>query len=155
MKNLNFNVAICKSFDDETKTATEFVNEIKVQNNKANITFFCMISGCGESKQMQFDFVLIAIDVEHKEYNQKGSYLFSLTMKREEVDSKEHLKSIMGSNAFQEIGAYSREVKFPGKGYYELAVYLVTEKNKEEMDRMKIYAEEGTSPIATYAFRAC
>lgn len=162
MGRLNFNVSICKEFDETTKSVKEFINQLEMENNKAEITFFSMISGYGEAaKEMQFDYYLVCVQPEDEDYRGKGSLLFTMTMRTinksdNEVgeNGDEKLCSLMKGEVFQEIAAYKRTVNFPCAGCYELRVYNVLEdcKDLEPKKRIKKYKEVNNNPISTCVF---
>lgn len=150
MSRLNVNVALCESYDETSMSVNKFFNEVRTENNKAQVCIFSMLNYIGE-KEVEFglDYFVKCISPEDERYKDTKIPLFSMEIKGKKNDIQEDYK------VFENIIAQPREIGFPTKGMYEIQVYEM-EKNtsgiEKATERYKKYKQEDIKPISAYRF---
>lgn len=155
MGNLNVCSLICKNVDKQEQIIKNIVNEIEMPSNEdANIVVVTIVNGIEiEEKEFNFDYFLNYLGDDDAK---KPMYapLFSVKMCIKE-GNKITGKKTQHRNSLFEILYDEIDPKFPGKGNYELEVYLNDEDNGKDLsakDRYEDYKEKNKRPISIYGF---
>lgn len=161
MSKINVCSFLCKECDKEEQSIKNIVNEIRVsEEKKETISIATIINGIRpENENFYLDYFIQFLCDERLSNETPPQYvhLFSVDMMpKESTECKEDLPRTVYKGAFFDTLYDSFSIHFPGKGFYELRVYLCeTPLEGKAIERYKKYQKDDIEPISIYAFKVC
>lgn len=165
MEKFNVNVILCEEYDERTQSFIGIINRIELdkqmRENPIQINIITFLSGYGEELKPDFalDYYMKCVKDNSaegdKDFSDKISYLFSMSMHEEVESCDEKQKKCMPAsypNTFQNIGRLEKKVLLPCEGRFEVQVFLNDTSEKKPLERYKTYVEKEKEPLSIYYF---
>ena len=140
----NINIALCESFDENTKSASKFLNEIGLldEDEIVKLDIVTIVNYIGnKGKNFKLDYFMVPISLKK---NKEGSFVLPLFMtdftikKVENEKSYNKMERIVANN----ISSKPLNISFLGEGLYEIQVYEYDKQDEKlEKDPIKRYKD--------------
>lgn len=162
MRHLNVNILLCRKCDDEVNNIYNIFNEVKLnKDNMASFSIVTLLNGFDD----EYEKISLYYYMQKCSSDGKNPFLYlgkstiKMTSENKSFSTGEDQKCTK-NNAIQEIfKSYLENVRFLGKGQYEIQVYLykdgeIPEKDPRISKEIKKEVRNDEHLVALYDFDA-